>query len=71
MNYETTPCDLNQNNIVLPFNKVLDTFTHAAAASRNRATDFVKAKHLNFVNLVMFQNNERNVDLVGFNNSTL
>ena len=61
---------INQNNIVLPSNMVLNTFTHAAADSWNRATDSVTGEHLDIVNLVMFQSNERNIELGSFNNST-
>ena len=61
---------INQNNIVLPSNMVLNTFTHAAADNWNRATDSVTGEHLDIVNLVMFQSNERNIELGSFNNST-
>ena len=61
---------INQNNIVLPSNMVLNTFTHAAADNWNRATDSVTAEHLDIVNLVMFQSYQKNMELGSFNNNT-
>ena len=54
---------INQNNIVLPSNIVLNTFTHAAADNWNRATDSITGKHLDIVNLVMFQSNQKNMEV--------
>ena len=50
---------INQNNIVLPPNMVLNTFTRAAADNWNRATDSVTGEHLDIVNLPMFQSNQK------------
>ena len=62
---------INQNNIVLPSNMVLNTFTHAAADNWNRVTDSVTGEHLDIVNLVMFQSyQKKNMELGSFNNST-
>ena len=61
---------INQNNIVLPSNMVLYTFTQAAADNWNRATDSVTGNHLDIVNLVMFQSYQKNMELGSFINST-
>ena len=43
---------------------VLNTFTHAAADNWNRATDSVTGKHLDIINLVMFQSYKKAWSLV-------
>ena len=50
---------INQNNIVLPSNMVLNTFTHAAVDNWNRVTDSVTGEHLDIVNLVTFQSYQK------------
>ena len=61
---------INQNNIVLPSNMVLNTFTHAAVDNWNRVTDSVTGEHLDIVNLVTFQSYQKNMELGSFSNST-
>ena len=58
---------INENHIVLPSNMNQGTFTHAAADNWNRATDAVTGKHLDIVNLVLFQSKNRTLER-GFDN---
>ena len=46
---------LDDNYIVLPSNIKPGVFTHASADNWNRATDSITGKHLDIVNMVLFQ----------------
>ena len=57
----------NENHIALLSNTNRGTFTHAAAADNcNRAINTVTGKHLDIVNLVLFQSKNRTLER-GFN----
>ena len=49
---------------------VLNTFTRAADDNWNRVTDSVTGEHLAIVNFIIFQSNQKDIELGSFNNST-